>query len=124
MLKSTAKQACVRMAKMLPWGGRRAVLDALLDDFGRRQVFAELGQQLRVESVAIKGANGTIRGSIEDVDLLGRYAAEGSWAEETIRDFQQLFEHSGGSFLDIGANIGLTTIPIARNPDVQCYSFE
>ena len=33
-------------------------------------------------------------------------------------------ERDSGTYLDIGANIGLTTIPIARNHRVRCHSFE
>jgi FkbM family methyltransferase len=34
------------------------------------------------------------------------------------------FRDGGGTYLDIGANIGLTTIPVAANFKVKCYSFE
>ena len=30
----------------------------------------------------------------------------------------------GGTYLDIGANIGLTTIPVAQNPKVHCIALE
>ena len=38
--------------------------------------------------------------------------------------FKNLFAEHGGTYLDIGANIGLTVIPIAQNPQVACYAFE
>jgi FkbM family methyltransferase len=39
--------------------------------------------------------------------------------------FSNFFQaNDGGTYLDIGANIGLTTIPIAQLPDVQCIAFE
>jgi FkbM family methyltransferase len=38
--------------------------------------------------------------------------------------FQRMFAGEGGTYLDIGANIGLTTIPIAQNRMVRCLAFE
>ena len=38
--------------------------------------------------------------------------------------FKNLFAEHGGTYLDIGANIGLTVIPIAQNPQVACHAFE
>jgi FkbM family methyltransferase len=123
-MKRLAKVLCARAVTALPWGGRRAVLDALLDDFGCYAVFTELGQRLSVESVSVRGANGVFRGALDDAGLLGRYALEGSWALETIRALEDVFASNGGTFLDIGANIGLVAIPIARNPAVDCHCFE
>jgi FkbM family methyltransferase len=36
----------------------------------------------------------------------------------------EFFTSSGGTYIDIGANIGLTTIPLARNSLVHCIAFE
>lgn len=39
--------------------------------------------------------------------------------------FCDFFTRAGsGTYLDIGANIGLTTIPVAQNPRVACKAFE
>ena len=32
--------------------------------------------------------------------------------------------HGGGDYIDVGANIGLTTIPVAQNPNVECLALE
>ena len=34
------------------------------------------------------------------------------------------FSEAGGAYLDTGASIGLTTLPVARNPLVNCFAFE
>ena len=125
VMKRVAKSALRILAKKLPWGGRRAVLDALLDEFGRCEVFRELGVGLGIESLSVHGSNGLVYGKINDTGLLLRYAAAGAWARGMVTLFGKFFEaKGGGTFLDIGANIGLTLIPIARNPTVQCYGFE
>lgn len=36
----------------------------------------------------------------------------------------QRFSETGGTYLDIGANIGLTTLPVAQNPLIRCFAFE
>ena len=53
------------------------------------------------------------------------YASTGRWAEHTNELIGRFFDKAGrGTFLDIGANIGLTTIPVARRANVACHAFE
>jgi FkbM family methyltransferase len=125
LVKAKLKSALGEMTRKLPWGGRRAILDTLVEDFGRFEVFRDLGMQLRVKDVSISGANGVVWGSINDIVVLGRYAESGSWSAQTVGLFQEFFhQRGGGTYLDIGANIGLTLIPIARDRQVQCFGFE
>jgi FkbM family methyltransferase len=124
-LKRAAKSALYTLARKLPWPGRHVVFEALLDEFGRYEVFRELGAKLGIDSLSVNGSNGLVYGSINDIGLLLRYATAGAWARETVTLFGQFFKaRGGGTFLDIGANIGLMLIPIARNPTIQCYGFE
>ena len=37
---------------------------------------------------------------------------------------QAFFAPTGGTYLDIGANIGLMTVPFARDPRIRCLAFE
>jgi FkbM family methyltransferase len=76
-------------------------------------------------SFRVRGDYGVVEGSPRDDAVLGTYARRKIWApvkNGLVRDF---FDAAGGgTYLDIGANIGLTTIPIAQNPRVRCFSFE
>jgi FkbM family methyltransferase len=73
----------------------------------------------------VAGGYGQIVGSIHDRAILERYAETGTWCPIENHMFMDFFVlHGGGTYLDIGANIGLTTIPIARNPRVVCFAFE
>jgi FkbM family methyltransferase len=66
-----------------------------------------------------------IEGSICDASILRSYALRKNWAGQSNAFFAALFErHRGGTYIDVGANIGLTTIPIARDPRVSCKAFE
>jgi FkbM family methyltransferase len=123
--KDWAKLLLKGAARRLPWGARHALLDSLIQSFGEYNVLGEIGHRLRVKSMAVDGANGLMVGALDDPHLFGRYATAGSWATTTLSDISGWFDdHGGGTFLDIGANIGLTIVPISRNPAVTCIGFE
>lgn len=75
-------------------------------------------------AIRASGAYGDVVGSVDDRTVLERYAETGTWLPVEIRLLRDFFARNGGTYLDIGANIGLTTIPIARNPAVTCFAFE
>ena len=70
------------------------------------------------------GDYGFIRSTSSDSVLLPVYAKTGTWAKVTNDILIDLFAGRGGTYFDIGANIGLTTIPVAQNPLVKCRAFE
>jgi len=126
MLKSTAKGALRSIARALPWGAKQALLDGIVENIDEFEKFQQIGRVLGVESISVRGANGLVWGSINDKWLLGDYAIKRKWDFNVVELFQQFFSKNrdGGTYLDIGANIGLTLFPIAQNPLVQCYGFE
>jgi FkbM family methyltransferase len=76
-------------------------------------------------AIRASGSYGDVVGSVDDRAVLERYAKTGTWLPVEIRLLRDFFaRNGGGTYLDIGANIGLTTIPIARNPAVNCFAFE
>jgi FkbM family methyltransferase len=78
-----------------------------------------------IDSVRTVGDYGPIVSSSRDASVFLRYAQTGRWAESTNATFGEFFDRRGkGVYLDIGANIGLTTIPIAQRPSVACFAFE
>ncbi|HVV15210.1 MAG TPA: FkbM family methyltransferase [Candidatus Paceibacterota bacterium] len=84
-----------------------------------------MARTYHVTDIRVEGSYGTIIGSPEDGAVLAAYARTGAWAEEFNSYFGDFFEKSGGgTYIDIGANIGLTTIPIGRNAAVVCKAFE
>ena len=126
MFKSTIKNLIIFFAKMLPWGGKKALMDALIADYGRGLVFSEIGREFSVQRVEAKGNYGEIQGSIHDLIVFGQYMETGTWASNVSQVLLNFFAENGrvGTYLDIGANIGLTLIPIATMPNVQCHAFE
>jgi FkbM family methyltransferase len=78
---------------------------------------------LSVKSVDVEGELGTFTGSIGDFYVLGQYMRNRTWAPQ-LTSLLRTFLKSGGTFIDVGANIGLTLVPIANNRSVRCYGFE
>ncbi|MGY4234698.1 FkbM family methyltransferase [Bradyrhizobium sp. USDA 4449] len=88
-------------------------------------LIARLAPIFGIDGVRAKGQYGEILSSPSDRTVFAAYASTGTWAQSTNAIFSKFFtESGGGTYLDIGANIGLTTIPIARLPNVNCIAFE
>jgi FkbM family methyltransferase len=77
------------------------------------------------DHICTSGDYGRIVGLIDDRAILERYALSKTWCSIENQFFMDFFAaRAGGTYLDIGANIGLTTIPVARNPAISCLAFE
>jgi FkbM family methyltransferase len=83
-----------------------------------------LAEKLNVVALSVRGDYGTFVGASTDTAILRRYAETGKWAENTNNLIMQFFDGKAGTYLDIGANIGLTIVPIATNTSVVCHAFE
>lgn len=122
-LKPLVRTVIARCVARLPWGVREAVLDACVARIGAAEVSAKLLRSLGVAEIGAWGELGLIRSAATDRVVLGFRASAGK-AETGIVAAMQDFLAGGGTYLDIGANIGLTSIPIARNPKVRVVAFE
>ena len=124
-MKTAVKSLVCHIVSKLPPGGRQAVFERLCEMRGPNNVFLEMAAARHVIDVSVSGAYGTIRQSISDRAILPEYMKTGRWAEETNRSLEEFFRTKGsGTYIDVGANIGLTTIPIAQNPNVRCIALE
>jgi FkbM family methyltransferase len=111
-------------------------LDTLLDelrvvlrtDYARRRSRFRLLSRLAADShvVALKvgGDYGVMQSAAADSHILFRYSEEHRFADRTNKLMAEFFGVGPGSYIDVGANIGMTVVPIARNPLVQCQAFE
>ena len=123
-LKALARKALARAATGLPLRARRALIKSLAPD-GDFAIFQTLAGACGIQGIRVAGAYGLIEGSIFDQSILPIYARTKHWCVTENRFFVDFFEaRAGGTYLDIGANLGLTTIPIAQNPAVSCVAFE
>jgi FkbM family methyltransferase len=91
----------------------------------KRRLFLDLAKLLGVSKIRIKGEYGDICGFLDDKHIFGVYVRDGVWSAHINAIFVEYFSSGiSGTYLDIGANIGLTTIPVARNRQVFCHAFE
>ena len=137
-------QAVVRLLKDLAKGALRVTLsalprnalDTLLDelavvlgsDYRRRRSRFRLLSRLAVDShvvtLQVDGDYGVMQSAASDSHILFRYAEERRFADRTNKLFAEFFGDRAGSYIDVGANIGMTVVAIARNPLVRCQAFE
>jgi FkbM family methyltransferase len=76
-------------------------------------------------SILSDGSYGPFEGSIDDEVVHGHYRREGTWAPELLELLVDgLFAAGRGTFLDVGANIGLVSIPLVERRGVRCLAFE
>lgn len=96
----------------------------LLDRVPPEELMLALARRTRVRGIVVDGENGYCAGGVADFSIAGAYARHGSWAKRTLTLVQAFMsDRPSGVFIDVGANIGLTSIPIARL-GVEVHAFE
>ena len=123
-MKTLAKTLLVQSIRALPLRARRIILDDLAKNIADFKAAGDIARMVGMTGFVAEGDAGAIRGALDDDAALAKYAKDGVWSPRESSLFKNLFAEHGGTYLDIGANIGLTVIPIAQNPQVACYAFE
>ena len=86
-----------------------------------------LCERYRIRTVVMETVSGSlIEGSLKDFGMFGRLLRFG-WYGSNLPDeklAQSLKNSPHGTYIDIGANIGTTTIPLALAHDWEFYAFE
>jgi FkbM family methyltransferase len=123
-MKPIAKTVLLRSVRALPLRVRMLLFEDLAKNIGGFKAAGDIARSVGLTGFVAEGDAGVIRGALDDDAALAKYARDGSWAPHERSLFKSLFAERGGTYLDIGANIGLTVIPISQNPQVECYAFE
>ena len=126
LLKSL--NSCVaRLFEILPRSGRQAVFERAIKR-GSVHIgydsLCRLAENLNVVALSVKGEYGVIQNSVSDRVISRYYAERGRWAVQTNETLRRFFAATGGAYIDVGANVGLTTIPVASDPRVSCLALE
>src|SRR3954452_14731506 len=79
---------------------------------------------MNVVELTVRGDYGVFTQSVADRTMLPTYATTGKWNHEMNERLAAFFSKDGGTYVDVGANIGLTLVPIAQNPNVDVIAFE
>lgn len=129
LVRALGKRLLRRAVQRLPAGSQEAIfrdlseLKALRDRTDVERFYA-LAHSLNVVDFSVRGDYGVISQSISDRVVLPFYQKTGAWAREINERLVAFFSQTGGTYIDVGANIGMTTIPVAQNPNVQCTAIE
>jgi FkbM family methyltransferase len=116
------KRILIKTVMHMPWTVKREVFLLLSKEYGWEGL-TEVAQQQGVDGFVVHGDYGAVSGLVHDKAILAAYAKTGTWAKE-FNTLLFSFLEKGGTYLDIGGNIGLTTIPVAQNTLVNCHVFE
>jgi FkbM family methyltransferase len=124
--KSTAASLLKAFARSVPHGARRALTAGLSErDADRFELLSYLAQAAGVDGFLVSGDYGSIQSSSQDTKVLRLYAETGRFAHRTNELLTAFFrDPAPATYIDIGANIGLTTIPVAQFPHVSCLAIE
>jgi FkbM family methyltransferase len=122
--KRLARSAIRRFMNHAPWGVRNAILEECFNNFGLLEVSARLLPRLKIAEIGVWGKLGLIRSAWNDRQILATYARTGGAEFGIVDEVVKYLVNEPGTYIDVGANIGLTTIPIARNPLIRCLAFE
>jgi FkbM family methyltransferase len=123
-LRKLATTLLVRGVRALPAGAKAAIFDELAEERSAFRAAGYLARRAGITGFVAEGDAGVIRGALDDNWVLRPYAKNGFWSPHQISLFKSAFADHGGTYLDIGANIGLTVIPVAQNSQVICHAFE
>lgn len=98
-----------RLTALFPRSANLIFLDAITKALG-------------ITGVAYKGSQGEFWGSPYDRHAIGAYIKNGDYSPELLAFITGKLS-GGGTYVDIGANIGLLAVPIARK-GIRCICFE
>jgi len=91
----------------------------------RLKVFRIFARQLGVKTYTTDGALGWFEGGLEDRYVMPAYLYEKDYEpalQHLLTDC--IFRDGNGTIIDVGANIGLTSIPLVRSRGVRCFAIE
>ena len=89
------------------------------------RLFWMLAERFGVEEVVARGELGRVEGKIDDPIVFGRYLRSGRWSPHLVQFLEACFAGAqSGTFIDIGANIGLISLAVSRLGHVDCLCFE
>jgi FkbM family methyltransferase len=96
------------------------------DDYTKFTKLGALAEDLNIISCSVVGDLGVFEGSIFDRAVMGTYARFHTYDPHFQRLLtDSIFLHGTGTYIDIGANVGFTVIPLAlARPNVSCYAIE
>jgi FkbM family methyltransferase len=125
-LKDLLTNATVAAFSPLPSRIKRALAFSLvrsMADADRYVLASQIASEVNISRFAVRGTQGIFESLSTDLAILQSYALGGSWAAPMLKLAANTLCGTDGTYIDIGANIGLTLVPIASE-GFRCYAFE
>jgi FkbM family methyltransferase len=123
-MKRIVKKLIRRVGYHTPGAIRSSLMEGFLDGMRLGNVYSSVLPRCGVVEVAANGDRGVVASSAADTLVIVGYAQTGTCEPGVTEELKSFFAIAGGSYFDIGANIGLTTIPFASDPRIRCIAFE
>lgn len=120
-IKYLLRMIWIRADQALTWAFRHSPRAA------RVITLRALARALDVTTISVEGEHGTMTGSPSDTAVFGEYLTTKAYSPGVVDLILDEFRRRGGTgtFVDIGANIGLTLRPVINAfPSVECIGFE
>lgn len=95
----------------------------MLPKSAQKNILIESASILNIRSFQHISHLGIFSGFTKDKTVFWNYFLQEEWEPEIRNTIKSLLV-DGGTYIDIGANIGLILVPIAKNKNVACYGFE
>jgi FkbM family methyltransferase len=89
----------------------------------RYELFYQSARLLGIRGYLLDGKQGPFVGAVADRAIMRTYLLDREWSTE-IRSPIELALRSGGTFIDVGANIGLISLSVAKLPGVKVLALE
>lgn len=77
----------------------------------------------RPDTRVADGEYGPFEGPADDRVVLAEYASRSTFASGVVRRLGRLLG-AGGTLIDVGANVGLVSVPVAMRTAARCIAFE
>ena len=87
------------------------------------EFFYQSARLMGVRGVLVDGEHGPMLGAAGDRAIMRSYLRDHRWSPELRTPIMQALRH-GGQFVDVGANIGLVALDVARMPGVTVHALE
>jgi FkbM family methyltransferase len=106
---------------------RNSLLSTIANQLGKSMaldLYKRLSERLEIESVTVSGESGRITGSPSEL-VMGIYVQNHHYDPAMVDLIAgRLLRNGTGTFIDIGANIGLITVPVAQDSKAAVHAFE
>jgi hypothetical protein len=123
-MKELARAVIRRLAARAPCGAQQDMLDGYIDRISDEAFLLQVLQRFKIVEIGADGGCGVIASAWNDQVVLLLYAANGTGSPTVTRATLDLFGDGPDTYMDVGANIGVTAIPVARNQKIRCLAFE